>query len=152
MTETKQKRNILAGVGIIIGFLAIASAFLSPWIAEAIDPPPKPTEEALVDLAVKIKQAAEAKVKGEQYQPATTAEQQKPPSHYLPPAVIAVAMLGVAFGLGSFLVGENKSLSGVAVTLGVAAAVVQWSIILFAILATLIVILIIIAIIGAIGG
>lgn len=149
MTDTKRKRKTWAVVGIVIGFLALASAFLSPWIAEAIDPPPKPTEEVAVDLAVRLKEAAEARIKGEQYQPKTTVEKEKPPSHYLPPAVIAAGMLAVAFGLVSFLVGETKTFAGIAVTLGVAAAVVQWSIIIFA---GLILILIIIAIIGAIGG
>ena len=143
-TDGKNK-NTLAIIGTTIGFVALVAAFLSPWIADAIDPPEKPVEESLVDFAVKIKDAAAAKMKGEEYKGDIG---EKSPSDYVPPVVIAFGMVGVGFGFGSFMRGEKKSYSGMAIGIGVSAAVVQWSIV---IVVTIICILIIGMILSALG-
>jgi hypothetical protein len=126
-TPEAPKKKPFAIVGTVIGFLALVAAFLSPWIAEAIDPPPPaPPERSLIEFALTIKNAAES---GE-VTPA--APRQKLPSDYLPPAVIAVGMIGAGFGLLAFFVGEPWRFATCAVVLGVGAAVVQWSIIIVA--------------------
>jgi hypothetical protein len=145
MDKNSKKKNTLAAIGSIIGFIALVFAFLSPWIADAIDPPDKPVEESVVDFATKLKNAAAAKMKGEEYEGELD---EKVPSDYLPPVVIAFGMIGVGFGLGSFFAGEKKSFAGCAVTLGVSAAVVQWSIVL---VAALLIIFLVVAVLGALG-
>ena len=145
-TLTMGNKNTFAIIGSIIGFLALIFAFLSPWIAEAIDPPPKPVEESVVDFATKLKDAAVAKMKGEEYKGEVT---EKVPSNYLPPAVIAFGMIGAGFGVGSIFAGEKKSFSGCAITLGVSAVVVQWSIM---IVAALIFVLLVMVVLGVLGG
>jgi hypothetical protein len=123
-TDTKKKATF-GTIGCIVGFLALAAAFLSPQIAEAIDPPAKPIEENIADFAVKLKDAAVAKMKGEAYQPPPA---EKKPSAALFPAIIALGMIGAGLGLTSLLKGEKKAISGTAMTLGICAAIVQWSI------------------------
>ncbi len=127
MTDKPNAKRTLAVVGAIIGMLALGAAFMSPWIASAIDPPPKPAEEVLVDMASKLKAAAEAKMSGETYQASTP---DKLPSAYLPPIVIGAGMLAAAFGVGSIMSGEPKVYGACAFGLGVSAAIVQWSIII----------------------
>ena len=140
----KKKRNTLAIIGSIVGFVALSAAFLSPWIAEAIDPPPPQSlQESLLAIATKLTEAAEAKVSGEERQ-----GEAKPPSYYLPPAVIGCGMIGAGFGVGAFFAGEKKRLASCAVALGVSAAIVQWSIV---IVVVLIAVLVISAIIGGDG-
>ncbi|HAV13595.1 MAG TPA: hypothetical protein DCX06_08930 [Opitutae bacterium] len=124
--KTKQK-NTLGIVGCLIGFIALVTAFLSPQIAEAIDPPAKPIEESAVDFALKLKAVAEAKMKGEEYQVEPV---EKNPSAHLFTAVIAFGMIGTGCGLGSLIRGENKNISGGAMTLGITAAIVQWSLLI----------------------
>ncbi|MGJ8651684.1 MAG: hypothetical protein ACSHX8_00290 [Opitutaceae bacterium] len=139
------KNNTLGIVGCIIGFIALVAAFLSPQIAEAIDPPAKPIEESAVDFALKLKAVAEAKMKGEEYQVEPV---DKNPSAHLFTAVIAFGMIGTGLGVGSLIRGENKNISGGAMTLGITAAVVQWSILI----AGIIIFLLIVAIVlGALG-
>ena len=126
--ETK-KKNILGIIGCVISFIALVAAFLSPQIAEAIDPPAKPVEESVADFAVKLKDAAVAKMNGEEYQ--ATPEKRKP-SAALFPAIIGLGMVGTGLGLGSLLRGERKFVSGTAMTLGITAATVQLSILIAA--------------------
>lgn len=59
-----QKKQALGLVGVIVGFIALAAAFMSPWIQDAIDPPPKPIEEVAIDLASRLANAAKAKLRG----------------------------------------------------------------------------------------
>lgn len=125
------KKNFWGIMGCCIGFIALVAAFLSPYIAKAIDPPSKPLEESVVDLAIKIKDAAVAKVKGEEY---VAESESKKPSAFIVPAVISAGMLGTGFGLLSLMRGERKEICSTAMTLGVAAAVVQWSIIFASVL------------------
>ncbi|MFT5836605.1 MAG: hypothetical protein ACI9ZV_000101 [Candidatus Azotimanducaceae bacterium] len=122
-----KKKNTLGITGCIISFIALVAAFLSPQIAEAIDPSAKPIEESAVDFALKLKDVAEAKMKGEEYQAEPI---EKNPSSYLFTAVIGFGMIGTGFGLGSLIKGENRSISGGAMTLGIIAAVVQWSLLI----------------------
>ncbi|MEM7624539.1 MAG: hypothetical protein AAF333_02805 [Planctomycetota bacterium] len=119
---------------------------MSPWIQAAIDPPPPPIEQAAVDLAGRLAEAAKAKLTGEDYvaAPASTPK----PSRFLVPAVIGSGMVAVGFGLFSLLRAEPRVVGGAAIALGVSAAVVQWSIIIATVL---IVVLLVAAILSAVG-
>ena len=46
-----KKKRLLGGIGITIGLIALTSAFLSPSIAEAVDPPTQSLEETTVNFA-----------------------------------------------------------------------------------------------------
>ncbi len=131
MERFGMKKNGIGVVGCLISFVALVVAFLSPQIAQAIDPPPKPIEEKAVDFAVKLKDAAIARVKGEEY---VAEPEKKKLSAMLIPAVIGTGMLGVGFGLASMLRGERKAFANTAILLGIGAAVVQWSIVFASVL------------------
>lgn len=141
----EKKKNTLGITGCIISFVALVAAFLSPQIAEAIDPPAKPIEESAVDFALKLKDVAIAKSKGEEYQSEPT---KKNPSSYLFTAVICIGMVGTGFGLGSLIKGENKNISGGAMTLGITAAIVQWSLLIAGVI---IFFLLVAIVLGALG-
>lgn len=126
-----RKKSMLGVIGCIISFMALAAAFLSPQIAEAIDPPAKPIEESAVDFAIKLKDAAAAKMRGEAYQ---AEPKEANPSRYLFPAIIGFGMIGTGFGVGSLIRGEKRSLSAGAITLGITAALVQWSLLFLALI------------------
>ncbi len=145
MEKINSKTKTLGALGCLIGFAALTLAFLSPWIAGIIDPPPKSTEENIVDFAQRLKEAAAAKASGREYQPEP---REKSPSAYLPPFVIALGLIGAGCGVTSFLKNENKKFSTTAIALGLSAATVQWSII---ITATILAIFLIVLILAALG-
>jgi hypothetical protein len=122
----RQKR-LLGGIGLVIGILALAAAFLSPWIAEQIDPPARPVEVVDVDFAARLAEAAKAKMKGEQYAAPAAAPK---PSRFVVPTVIGAGMFAALLGVIGGLRSEDRFLSGGAVALGVGAAAVQWSIVI----------------------
>ena len=122
------KKKTLGLIGIVAGFLALASAFLSAWIQEAIDPPAKPIEERTVEFAGRLAAAAKAKIKGEEYIPTTVAEPL--PSRFLFPGVIGLGMLAAGLGILSLVRSEPRMIGSGAIALGISAAVVQWSILI----------------------
>ncbi|NNC88435.1 MAG: hypothetical protein HKN82_08260 [Akkermansiaceae bacterium] len=145
-TNSPKKRTI-GIIGIVAGFLALASAFLSPWIQDAIDPPAKPIEEAAVDFAARLAEAAKAKLKGEEYVPATDAEPL--PSRFLVPGIIGLGMLAAGLGILSLIKSEPRMVGSGAIALGVSAAVVQWSIMIAGVIIFL---LIVFAVMSFLGG
>ena len=124
--SASNKKRTFGLIGIAAGFLALTSAFLSPWIQDAIDPPAKPIEETAVEFAGRLADAAKAKIKGEEYVPTTAAE--PVPSRFLVPGVIGLGMLAAGLGILSLIRSEPRLIGGGAIALGVSAAVVQWSI------------------------
>lgn len=122
---TKKRLGI---TGVIVGFLALSGAFLSPWIQDAIDPPGKSLEESAFDLADRIAAVAKARAAGEEYiSPETTG---KNPSRFLFPGIIAMGMVATGFGLGSLIASEPRVVGGSAVALGIGAVAVQWSLLI----------------------
>jgi len=140
---TRSKKR-LAVIGTVIGFLALTCSLLSPWIAEAIDPPPPPAEAPGFNFSFTFND----KTVGNAPAPASVSAPPKPPSYFLMPAIIAAGMIGAGFGFGSLITGEPRSLATTAIALGIGAAVAQWVII---IAAAIIVLLILGYIISAIG-
>jgi len=106
---------------------ALAAAFLSPWIVEAIDPSP-PLEEVVADKAVKIRDAVKAKLSGEEY----VAERKLRVGAVLPPAIISAGLAGAALGLVSLFKRETRRFSTSAMTIGISAVVVQWMVVVAA--------------------
>lgn len=129
MSADSSPGRTLGVIGILVGFLALAGAFLSPWIQDAIDPPAKPLEETAVDFAERLTEAAAARIKGEVYEPDVATVEAKP-SRFLFPAIIGLGMVAVGLGLGSLLRSEPKLVGQGAIALGVSAAVVQWSLLI----------------------
>ncbi len=144
----QNQKKTLALVGCVLGFIALSMAFLSPWIAEQIDPPPQPIEVGVADLASRIKEATKAKLSGQEYTPAPRNEE-KLPSDYLPPAIIGIGLLALAFGVASFMTGENQRMSVMTMILGVAGPIVQWSLMM---IGALIFVLLVMALLAAVGG
>ena len=130
-------KNRIGIIGIVLGIICMAAAFLSPWISNAISPP-KPAEEEIVDFATRLKDAAIAKAKGEKFVPRNPKETDI--ADYIPPGVIALSMVAMTLGIVSIVKEEKKLIGGTAVCLGVSAAVVQWSIIIAVVIIFIIVV------------
>jgi hypothetical protein len=143
----RTKKRLAAGIGLIIGLVALTAAFLSPQIAEAINPPTPPLEQVAVDLASRIVEAAKAKATGQEYQPAAVAREL--PSRFIYPAVVGLGMFAAAFGIAAFIRSEDRTMAGGAIALGVGAAVVQWSMMM---VGAILLILLVVAIIGFLTG
>ncbi len=120
-------KNRIGIIGIVLGIICMAAAFLSPWIANAISPP-KPVEEEIVDFATRLKDAAIAKAKGVKFVPHNPKE--KDIADYIPPGVIGLSMIAMTLGIVSIVKEDKKLIGGTAVCLGISAAVVQWSIVI----------------------
>ena len=137
--EQRLKRRSPWGLaGVILACIALAAAFLSPWIAKAVDPSP-PLEEVVADKAVKIRDAVKAKLAGKEY----VAERRVRASEVLPPIIIAVGLAGAGLGLVSLFKRETRLFSTSAMTIGVSAVVVQWMILVAAVIIGLLVVYII---------
>jgi len=106
---------------------ALAAAFLSPWIVEAIDSSP-PLEDVVADKAVKIRDAMKAKLAGEEY----VTERDVRAGAILPPAIIAAGLAGAGLGLVSLFKRETRMFSASAMTIGISAVVVQWMVVVAA--------------------
>jgi hypothetical protein len=146
-TQGKSSKTRTIGiVGIIAGFLALAAAFLSPWIRDAIDPPAKPIEQTAVDFAGRLAEAAKAKLKGEAYVPAIATEPL--PSRFLFPGVIGLGMVAAGLGIASLIKSEPRIVGGGAIALGVGAAVVQWSILVAGAIFFILLVMIVMSLLG----
>jgi len=119
--------NKIGLVGIIIGILATSAAFLSPWITRAISPP-KPIEQSAVEFASRLKDAALAKAKGEEYRPIR--EDKKDLGEMVPIGVIGLGMIGMTLGVVSLVKRERKLVGGLAIGFGITSAIVQWSLLI----------------------
>ena len=126
-------------VGIVIGMISLTTAFLSPWIVDLVSPPPPPIEEEAVNFALKLKDVAIAKAKGEEYV-SNDAPKQKHAGQFVAPGVIAFSMIGVCFGVIGLVTEEKRLPGSIAVGLGISAAIVQWSIIMAGIVLFLIIV------------
>jgi hypothetical protein len=146
-TPLPKKKRTFGVTGVLLGFIALAAAFLSPWIQRAIDPPPKPIEERAVNFAGRLAEAAKAKMKGETYSPASVAEPL--PSRFVVPSVIGLGMVAVGLGIVSLLASEHRPLGSSAIALGVSAAVVQWSLV---VAGAILLLLLVFAVMSAFGG
>jgi hypothetical protein len=144
--SSSPKKGKIALIGIVVGFLALASAFLSPWIQEAIDPPPKPIEETAVSFAGRLAAAAKAKIKGEEYVPITVEEPK--PSRFLVPTVIGFGMLSVGLGIVSLLKSESRGLGAGAIALGISAVVAQWGILLASVIVFILIVFLVLHFLG----
>lgn len=120
--------------------LALAAAFLSPWIAEAIDPSP-PIEEVVANKAVQVRDAVKAKLTGKEY----VIERRVSVAAIIPPVVIACGLAGAALGLVSFFKRETKVFSTCAMAIGMSAVVVQWMLVVAAAILGLLVLYLIFA-------
>jgi hypothetical protein len=125
--QSAKRRSPWGLAGVIVACVALAAAFLSPWIAEAIDPSP-PLEEVVADKAVKIRDAMKAKLAGKEY----VAERRVRVGAVLPPVVIAAGLAGAGLGLVSLFKRETRMFSASAMTIGISAVAVQWMVVVAA--------------------
>ena len=148
-SSSSPSRRFLGGSGMILGLLALAIAFLSPQIARRIDPPSKPVEEVVVDLAGRLAAAAKAKMKGESY--IAPAFEAKPalPSRYLYPGVILAGICAAGLGIAGAMRSEDRFFAGGAIALGTGAALVQWSMMLVGVLVLIFLVCAVVAAFGA---
>jgi hypothetical protein len=118
--------------GLAIGFIALFAAVMSPWILDTISPPTKTIDEVAVDVAVNIKDRLVAKAKGQEF--VAKAKDSKTPSirRWYPHVTIGIGLLGMCLGIVGFTRHESTRMSASAVTVGLAAIVFQYFLLLAA--------------------
>jgi hypothetical protein len=126
------KRSILGVVGLVFALLGLVAAIMSPWLIDAIDPERKPIDEAAVEVAVKIKDRLIAKAKGQEYIVPIEKETRFDIAKWYPAGTIALGLCGICFGVGGFCRHENLRITGSSVTVGLAAIVFQYFLLLAA--------------------
>jgi hypothetical protein len=126
------KRSILGVVGLVFALLGLVAAIMSPWLIDAIDPERKPIDEAAVEVAVKIKDRLIAKAKGQEYIAPIEKETRFDIAKWYPAGTIALGLCGICFGVGGFCRHENLRITGSSVTVGLAAIVFQYFLLLAA--------------------
>jgi len=126
------KRSILGVVGLVFALLGLVAAIMSPWLIDAIDPERKPIDEAAVEVAVKIKDRLIAEAKGQEYIAPIEKETRFDIAKWYPAGTIALGLCGICFGVGGFCRHENLRITGSSVTVGLAAIVFQYFLLLAA--------------------
>ena len=147
-SQVKSRSATWSVSGLAIGFIALVAAVMSPWILDSISPPTKTIDEVAVDVAVNIKDRLVAKAKGQEF--VAKAKDDKTPSlrRWYPPITIGIGLLGMCLGIVGFTRHENTRVSASAVTVGLAAIVFQYFLLLAA---AIILILLIGVILNALG-
>lgn len=147
-SQVKSKSATWSVSGLVIGFIALVAAVMSPWILESVSPPTQSIDEVAVDVAVNIKDRLVAKAKGQEF--VAKAKDDKPPSlrRWYPPVTIGIGLLGMCLGIVGFTCHESTRVSASAVTVGLAAIVFQYFLLLAA---AIIFILLIGVILNALG-
>lgn len=136
MTEDNSQVKIRSATcsmsGLVIGFIALVAAVMSPWILESVAPPTKSIDEVAVDVAINIKDRLVAKAKGQEF--VAKEKDDKTPSlrRWYPPVTIGIGLLGMCLGIVGFTRHESTRVSASAVTVGLAAIVFQYFLLLAA--------------------
>lgn len=126
------KRSIVGGIGLAFALLGLVAAIMSPWIIDAIEPERKPIDEAAVEVATKIKDRLIAKAKGQEYIPAAETGTGFDIAKWYPAGTIALGLCGICLGVGGFCRREDVRVTGSSVTIGLAAIVFQYFLLLAA--------------------
>jgi hypothetical protein len=126
------KRSIVGGIGLVFALLGLVAAILSPWIVDAIEPERKSIDEAAAEVATKIKDRLVAKAKGQEYIPPIETETGFDITKWYPAGTIALGLCGICFGVGGFCRHEDLRITGSSVTVGLAAIVFQYFLLLAA--------------------
>jgi len=147
--ESKEPRFTRLGIaGLVIGMLAMVGAFTSPWIVDLLEPEPRPIEEVAADAAVRIKERITSKLKGEADAPAAARDDGRNWSSIVSVTVIGAGVLAACIGVVGFVRRDDIRLSGATISLGVAAAVFQFVLLLAAAILVILLIGIILAALG----
>ena len=153
MTETQEqpesRRSARFGMfGLVVALVAFVAAVLSPWIIDALEPEAEPIDKVAVDAAVRIKDRLAAKIKGEKFVEPPRKEEPFNWGKWLPAGTIFMGAVAICFGVVGFVRREDIRINGSAVTIGLAAIVFQYFLL---IAAALILILLVAIILSALG-
>ena len=129
-SSPKIKIATYSASGLVIGFIAFIAAVLSPWIMDSIAPSSKTIDEVAVDVAVNIKDRLVAKAKGQAFVPKTKDVKALNLRRWYPGTTIGIGVLGICLGVVGYTRHENSRMSASAVTVGLAAIVFQYFLIL----------------------
>jgi len=147
--QSDSRRSTRFGVvGLVVAFFALVAAVLSPWIVEALEPEAKPIDEVAVDAAVRIKDRLAAKIKGEEFVEPPPEKLPFDWAKWLPAGTISLGLFGMCCGTIGFVRREDIRINASAVTIGLAAIVFQYFLL---IAAALILILLIAIVLSALG-
>jgi hypothetical protein len=120
MKQMKNKR--FGAVALILGFAAFGLALAAGPLADMFAPPPKPSDEAVADIASKVKGRLLAKATGRAYN--APAEERDPRTEWIKSvsaSSVMLGFLGLGGSLGAFIRREEKRVYVSAAVLSVGA-------------------------------
>ncbi len=135
-------------VGLALALLALASAVLSPWAIDAIDPQDKPIDEVAVDVASRIIDRLSAKAKGEEYVAPAEPQHTNWGKWYVG-GVVGVGVLAVCIGVIGLVCHHDSRLNSATIAVGASAIVFQYALI---IAAAVLLILLVGLVLSVVGG
>lgn len=131
----KDSKLFLSLIGVCLSLLAFCVAATSPFIIAELDPSP-PIEDVAIDKAFEIKDKIMSRLTGNEEQKNSPEETSNTFSFAdtLVLSVIATGLLGMIFGVLGFIRHEQKRASLAAILIGIGAIILQYSLIIAAIL------------------
>ncbi len=130
-TSPSRKITRLGIAGLVVAFLALAAAVLSPWVIDALEPDRPPIDEVAADVAVRIKDRIVAKAKGQTYATPANPERAGWAKAY-PVGVIAAGFLAVVVGVIGLVAHHHRRLNTATVAVGTSAIVFQYALLIAA--------------------
>ena len=144
VTEVSPRRNWFGVTGLLVSLVGLALSVLTPWLANLIQPPPKPVEEEIADFAAKIVKRVKEKLKKQQPLPPAPPKQISWPMVF-PASAISTGLLGLLLGVISWIKREDHRISGTAVAIGTITITWQYIILAVAIVVGLVIFAIVFA-------
>jgi len=141
---TKARQHWFGFIGTLLGSLGMLAAATPVWILPVLQPP-EPIAKVVVDSAKEIKDRLLAKAQGKEYQ-----EPRRPADLYqiFPAVAVTLGVLALACAGVSTLQREPRRFAVVSATLGAAAIVFQFSLL---VVGVLLIALVVAAVLGELG-
>lgn len=129
-TLANNPSKLFGGIGMIVGLLALAVAVGSTYLVEYLDPPPKPIEDTVADLALKISNKVKDSIIKGRVERTAVQKAPMPASKYIPIIALGLGVGGIGFGIIALLRSEDRFIAGTSVALGASAIIAQYAILL----------------------
>lgn len=120
-------------LGLALGLVSLAAAALTPWIIDLLEPEEPPSDEVVVDIAIRLKERMTAKLKGEEFVPAPPSEGSNLVKAYSGGVVVG-GLIAIGIGVAGLVLQHDRRLNTAAIAVGGSAIVFQYVLLLAAVI------------------
>ena len=146
MTDSKPPVSVLGLSAVVSGAAALVVAVLHFWVGPISEP--QPIEESLAEVAVSIRDAVTAELRGEEYESRRPFERTWDADRVVDVGTVGAGLLAILLAVVSFIRREDLRVSGSAAALGSGAVAFQFAAVA---LGVIVFAIIVAAILGALG-